>query len=141
MGYDPWHGVKGKYEYKDLTAPVAKPQTYYIPQNTKLSPIGIAYAKSHKSVLVYVGGAKEQGFNSKDHAYFANDVIIIARKSLFAAGEIILSQLDLSERAGIDPVATLLLERLLTQAVAPPAKSGKVYACGKKTEKELASMQ
>jgi beta-galactosidase len=73
--WQPWHGSKGKYEYKDLSAPGAKPQSYYIPQDVKLSPIAIAYAKSHKPVLIYVGGSKEQGFNAKDHAYFAGEEI------------------------------------------------------------------
>ncbi len=68
-------GVIGEYKYEDLTAPGAKPQTYYIPRDIPQTETSKVYAKSQKDLLVYVAGSQQNGFSSKDHAFYAGEKI------------------------------------------------------------------
>ena len=68
-------GVVGEYKYEDLTAPGAKPQTYYIPRDLPQTETSKIYAKSQKDLLVYVAGSLQNGFSAKDHSFYAGETI------------------------------------------------------------------
>jgi beta-galactosidase len=74
--YEPWDGVAGTYSYPDLTAPGAKPLTYFIP-DAKNAPSDLAkgFAQYYRPILIFVGGGETEGFTAKDHAYFAGDQV------------------------------------------------------------------
>lgn len=72
---EPWHGIIGEYTYDDYTAPGPKPLTYYLPKHDELTSVGKMTRENLKPVIAYFGGDAQSGFSSKDHAWYAGDII------------------------------------------------------------------
>lgn len=75
--FEPWQGDVVSYTYGDYTVPGPKPLRNHVPfeQDKKRTKAGQAFVVGLKPVLAYFGGSAQDGFSSKDHAWFSGDAI------------------------------------------------------------------
>jgi beta-galactosidase len=70
-------GLAGLYAYEDVTAPGPKPYGYHRPldHDRRRTSVANTMEEHLRPILVYFGGAEEEGFSAKDHAWFSGDTI------------------------------------------------------------------